>query len=325
MFNGLVNLHDFVVLAEKLRARGAGRIIAKLTNGKAGRVRKTWEHTAGAPTHWWDIPAVVRRWNRLITGDPDLDTYTYVTRTYFAGREELHALSLGCGTGARELVWMKSGGLATLDGYDLSAERIEHASRRAREEGLQDRLRFFSSDVSAIEVGDATYDVIIVEGALHHFAPLRPIMERIRGWMKPAGLLVINEYIGPSRFQWSDRQLAIVNELLAEIPESYRRTWSGGVKRRAYRPGRLSMYLNDPSEAAESAMIVPHMRELFTVIEEKMYGGTILQLLFNGIAHNFLDESDRTMELLQRLFDAEDAALRAGDVGSDFGFFICGR
>jgi hypothetical protein len=83
------------------------------------------------------------------------------------------------------------------------------------------------------------------------------------------------------------------------------------------------MYLNDPSEAAESEKIEPVLREMFDVVEARMYGGTILHILLKDIAWNFLGDDPLTLELLQRCFDTEDRAIASGEVRSDFGVFVC--
>lgn len=323
MFNSLINLHDFVTLAEKAGDLGVRRIVAKLSGGKSDRVEETWRHTSSPPVNWWDVPRIARRWNRLITGDEEIDIYRHVTERYF-GEGGLRALSLGCGAGGREYSWMKAGGIAELDAYDLSSERIAQARSLAAQHGLEHVLRFHIGDAHELELEEGSYDLIVTEGSLHHFSPVRAVAGRIDRWLKPSGLFIVNEYIGPSRFQWSDRQIEITNELLATLPEHYRRRWGNrGIKRKVYRPGRLSMYLNDPSEAAESEKIEPVLREVFDVVEAGMYGGTILHILLKDIAWNFLGDDPLTLELLQRCFDTEDRAIASGEVRSDFGFFVC--
>lgn len=319
MFNGLINLHDAVVLAERLYSMGPRRVIAKLGRSKGGRVAATWTATANAWSSWWEIAAVERRWNLLITGDEDLSPTRYIAARYFDGGELLRAVSLGCGSGARERAWAAACGTMTIDGYDLSASRITAANEGARAEGFADRVRFHVADVHALEIPAASLDVVITEGALHHFAPMDLVVRGIERWLRPGGWFVVNEFVGPSRFQWTDRQLEIVAELLAAMPERYRiKRTTGHVKRRSYRPGRLSMYLNDPSEAAQSAAILPTLRSAFDIVELKEYGGTILQLLFKDIAHNLAPDDPEAQRLLRIAFDEEDRALRTGEITSDF-------
>jgi len=83
------------------------------------------------------------------------------------------------------------------------------------------------------------------------------------------------------------------------------------------------MMLNDPSEAVESSRILPLLNSIFYMEEVREYGGTILHLLFNGIAHNFLKEDDETERILRFCFDAEDMLLKMKEIESDFVIAIC--
>ena len=49
------------------------------------------------------------------------------------------------------------------------------------------------------------------------------ILESVAQALTPGGLLVLIDFVGPSRFQWTDTQFEAVEGLLAQIPEDYRR------------------------------------------------------------------------------------------------------
>jgi hypothetical protein len=147
--------------------------------------------------------------------------------------------------------------------------------------------------------------------------------------LKPTGYLVASEFIGPTRFQWTDRQLEVVNGILAILPPLYRQRWSDGrIKKKAYRPSRLSMMMGDPSEAVESGCIVPLLERHFEVVERRDYGGTIIHPLFDDIAHNFLSEDgeekdEEARRLIELCFYIEDTLLELGHIQSDFALLVC--
>jgi hypothetical protein len=58
-------------------------------------------------------------------------------------------------------------------------------------------------------------------------------------------------------------------------------------------------------------------------LERKEYGGTLLQLIFKDIAHNFINERAETKELLKSIFSVEDELLKKGEIKSDFVFYVC--
>jgi hypothetical protein len=108
------------------------------------------------------------------------------------------------------------------------------------------------------------------------------------------------------------------------IPEEYRKKYfDGRIKKKVHRPGRLSMFLNDLSESGELSLIENVIADQFRVLERKEYGGTLLQLIFKDIAHNFINEKGQTKELLKLIFGIEDEILRNGQIKSDFVFYVC--
>jgi hypothetical protein len=79
----------------------------------------------------------------------------------------------------------------------------------------------------------------------------------------------------------------------------------------------------DPSEAVESSKIEILLYKFFKVVEVKAYGGTILHMLFNGIAHNFLSEERETQHWIDICFEVEDLLLSSGEIRSDFMVAVC--
>ncbi len=323
MFKNLINPYDFVVLYEKIRRSGLSRISSKLTKNNEERVKLSWAHTSDVSSSWWDIPEVNRRWNLLITGSPDIDQYRYVSAKYLYDHS-LNGVSLGCGSGNREIRWVSACKKLRLSCYDISKERIEQAKINAGNADVSSQLNFEVGDVHTLELGVKKNDVVIIEGALHHFHSIVRVLDKVRKSLKDEGIFIVNEYVGPSRFQWTDAQLKAANRVLGMIPEEYRKKYfDGRIKKKVHRPGRLSMFLNDPSESAESHLIENAIAGQFRVLERKEYGGTLLQLIFKDIAHNFIDEKAETKELLSMIFNIEDEMLRKGEIKSDFVFYVC--
>jgi ubiquinone/menaquinone biosynthesis C-methylase UbiE len=324
LFDNLINAHDFRRLA---RQAGRGRfrkVYTTLASRGRERVAQAWAATARPPTNWWDLPAVRARWNTLISGEPGVDHCEYLVRRHLAGRADLDGLSLGCGTGDRELRWARSGIFRRIDAVDVSAPRIAHARRLADQQGVGKLLRFRVCEVLALEERSAVYDVVLAEGSLHHLTPLEEVMRRVDRLLRPEGYFLVNDFVGPTRMQWTERQLEVINGLLAVLPERFRRRYDGrSIKRELIRPSRLSMILSDPSEAVESARILPLLGQAFEVVEVREFGGTVLHMLLSEIAHNFLTDDDETRRALRLCFEAEDLLLQSAELSSDFAVAVC--
>ncbi len=323
MFNNFINYGDFVETWRFARSRGIRpiqrRLLSRFKLHEADVVRAAWDGKTLRPkfTSWMDIPAVRKRINRLTSGEPLVPFYQYVSDRYLKAKAPLTGLALGCGRGSREVLWYGSCDFQRLEAIDISAPLIESARADAKKMGY-DRLFFEPKDVKDMPMAPGTYDVVFGEHSIHHFKNIDALFQSIANSLKPDGLFVVDEYVGPSRFQFSDQVLEIIGQTLLTLPPKFRRRHDGTLKSKVYRPGRLRMILSDPSESVESDSILAALQKNFEAVECKEYGGTILPVLFKDIAMNFMEEDEETEKLLTQCFQAEDESLRKGDISSDF-------
>lgn len=321
----LIRRDDFWLFLEKSRSVGIRRLLAKILRGDRARVEESWSHVTSERSSWWDLDDVMKRWNRLITGDSDVDYQEYVAKKFFRGRKELRAISIGCGTGRKEIGWAATKKFSSITGYDISKSRIQIAQELARRSKWKGRLKFEVGDVHALQFPPASFDVVIFDNSLHHCSPLQPVVDKANQWLSEKGFVVVNEYVGPDRFQWTDKQVALTNALLQVLPERLRRKKDGKLKNRMTRPGALAVRLNDPSEAAESSAILNSLQRRFAVLEVRPYGGTILANLLKDIAHNFSDHTRETRDWLEFLFGVEDRLMEEKVLPSDYVFGVYGK
>lgn len=325
MFNNLININDFTELWRRIKSnpRLLSQIKNKLFSSHQNKVELTWSHTNAVPDKWWFISEFTRRRNLLITSDPLKNYEQYFAEKYLVDGNNYKALSLACGTGSRELQWIKTNKFSSIDAYDLSESRISHARNEAVKQKCDDKLLFNVGNAGSVRLKENYYDLFLGEQSLHHFSPLENILLRIKKSLNSGGLILVNEYAGPDRFQWTEEQVYYANKLLDILPEQYRTYWNSKViKRKIYIPGKLRMLINDPSEAVESSKILFLLKKHFEQIELTNYGGTLLHLVFDGIAHNFFCEDAETKNILQRCIDFEDELLNSGKLKSDFVFAV---
>lgn len=317
----LLHPNDIRLLVEKARSRGSAAF-AGLLRGGTIRTEALWDQADTYPRQWTSIPLIQERLRTAITGSPSKNIPAYIRERYSTPEARWHALSPGCGTGRKELAWVAAGGIALLEGYDISKKRIAEAERLAASAGMTTSTRFTPGDVRTLDLPAASFDLVILDDALHHIAPLAPFLRKAHSWLRPGGLLVVNEYVGPSRFQWTDHQVELANRLLNGMPARLRTRPDGTPRPPVYRPGTLAMRLYDPSEAVDSASILPLVREYFDVAEEKMCGGALLHLVFKDIAHHFLHPDETALGVLAACLATEEEEMNAGRIGSDFAFIV---
>lgn len=200
MFRNWIDIAEPFYLLRRIRRDPLVRekLLRKLRLSRGARIAASWAHTESPPTNWWDIPAVQARWNKMITGDPATRHEQYVVSKYANGKSRLKALSLGCGTGSREVLWARTGVFETIDAYDLSEQRIRAAIRSIGETLEAAIIRYRAADVFGLSLPRGQYDVVLFEHSLHHFSPLDALLLRMRDVLKPGGVLVANEFVGKS-------------------------------------------------------------------------------------------------------------------------------
>ncbi len=325
MLNNLVNRRDATAFARRLH-RSPRWLLRHLSTGSNARARDAWAHTKGKPIHWFDVPAILERQNVLVSGSPDVGYVDYVCQVHLQGRKNLRALSLGCGTGEKEAAWARTGLFSSIVGFDFAQTRIDAARELARREQLDHVLRFDVADAYTVEVQPESLDLVLFDDALHHFTPVDKILQRTREWLRDDGLLFVREFVGPRAFQWTDRQLDAANALLALLPPRLRSDFATGhACQPVERPSRLRMRITDPSEAVESDAILPNVRELFEVVEERPLGGTIVHLAIGDNAGHFINGDAEAAGFLKLMFDVEDALIAAGELPSDHTLIVARR
>lgn len=298
---------DVVDLTHKIRSRGWRYLAMKLKLSSQKRVQATWDATGDAVANWWHIPAVKARWNEKMTGDATMPYETYLAINYLAPRPSGRVLSIGCGNGSHEIKLAQQPGVTHVTGIDLAPKKIEEAQRLAAEAGLTNTT-FLSGDLFTHDLGQHAFDMVLFNSSLHHFHQLENILQqKVPEWLTADGLLVLFEFVGATRFQWPTAQLQAANNVLQSIPEKYRtKIRSGTAKKRIYRPGTWRMRINDPSESIRSADIMPLVHQWYDTVEEKQVAGSLLQLVFQDIAHHFVDPDEEAQQWLHYAFEQED-------------------
>lgn len=319
----IISAGDLIDIYYKFKNSGQSKILSRIFSPLTkSRTARAWNTAlTERQAYWWSIPAVQKRWNFLISGNSNTNYAEYVVKNYLGGKFNLKMLSPGCGTGNKELKFAVFSCFFSIEAFDVSPDRIEIAKRILSGTGYKN-INYFVSDAAGFDYGINKYDVIVFDSFLHHIKNQDRLLEKIRDSLNPGGLLVINEYVGPHRFQFPGEQIKTANEILRTIPSEMRKRWqSDKIKSRIYKPGLLRMFISDPSEAVNSENILSEVRKRFNILEEKPYGGNLLQLVLKDISHNFIKENEKTSGILERLFSIEDDYLKAGHK-SDFVFAV---
>jgi ubiquinone/menaquinone biosynthesis C-methylase UbiE len=301
----------------------AAAIMNSRTDDALKAAAKCWDTTAEARASqpiqgWMDSAIVLETYVQpRITGDARTNWLIGLGQRLPTPRSG-RWLSLGCGAAGQEIFAATHGLFGSMDAYDASPASVEQARKAAEQQGIG-QITFQTADLNRIRLPERTYDVVMMNMSLHHVKQLRPLLTGIRRALKPGGILILNEFVGPRQFQFTDLQLGLVNELLQTLPASLRQDCTTGAPKETYLRLPVEHWnIADPSEAIRSDRILPEVQRQFRVIERIDYGGTILNLLLGHIVHNFDAANEKDVALIRVLAKFEEALIRHGVLPSDF-------
>jgi len=316
-----LSIGDFQDLFHKINSKDFFSILSRLNIFPKKRVKYIWNQNINLNSGWWIIPQVNKRLNKFISGNSEINYQDYFIKKFLSNKKDLILLSPGCGTGSKEKIYAKHSQFKLIECFDISLNRINNAKKSLVDKKITN-MHFSVQDLSTFVFKEEYYDVIVFDMILHHVKNVRTILKKVKNSLKKDGFLVINEYVGPNRFQFSNEQLNVSNRTFENIPLKYKKIFkSNSLKTKIYKPGILRMILSDHTEAVNSDQILPVLNDMFTLIEHKPYGGNILHLIFNKIAHNFIDDGKETNKLLNYIFSEEDEFLHSIKQ-SDFVFSV---
>lgn len=280
----------------------------RAARAEAAAAREFWD--AGAPgepedRYWGSQPLVRRAINRRVTGDPNRWPMEWFADRYVPTPLPL-GLSVGCGTGLLERDVFAKGICERINGVDFSPEAIAEARRGAEEAGLARRLDYRVEDINAIRLPRHRYDIVFFHGSLHHIRNVEHVLEEARQSLTPGGLLFLDEYMGPARAEWTDAHWGFAKSAFDALPDDLKN-----------RPDlAIPLPMDDPSESIRSSSILPAVRRLFEVVEDRPYGGNILWFVFPCMDMARLRDDETGV--LSRLIGLEDHLLERRWVESYF-------
>jgi SAM-dependent methyltransferase len=265
-----------------------------------------------AELSWMAALPVGLHLNERSTGHPARDWLTAWAPRFMPGHD-LRVLVLGCGEGWLERALSRHEWIARIEACDFAADAVARAQALA-----PPKVGYRVLDLNRDAI-DGVYDVIVAHQVLHHVENLERAFDEIARALAPEGTLLVNEYVGPNRFQYGDDVDAILNRLLRALPAYLRRSaLTGQTYEAKLRPTVAEMIRNDPTEAVRAEELLPMLAARFDVFERRDLGGTILQHLLYDIALNFRFEDPLARSLLELLCLFEGTLVDEGRIGSDF-------
>jgi SAM-dependent methyltransferase len=258
--------------------------------------------TVGDPSDYMTYPFIWRlAAGRRLTGRMDANPNDELALTFMVPPIK-KMLAIGSGLASSEEWYVACGYVEHCTAFEMSEVAVERAKERLKAAGLAEKLDMRAGDVRKAGLMPGTFDCVFVQAAIHHFFDIEDMFAFMHSMLKPGGIIVYDEYVGPDHMILEDKTLDLMDEINACLDPNYRRHYiTGEVRDTVERPTREQMIAFDPSEAVHSSQILPLTYRYFDVLQRKDYGGLVLRPFLTGILQNFNFDTNRRDETVARL------------------------
>jgi SAM-dependent methyltransferase len=173
---------------------------------------------------WWQSPHIIRHINKKIAGLTIGGIFSGLTQRAkeMAGHccPFSRGVSVGCGNGQKEITLIRQGLVSSFELYELSEVRVEQGRKLARKLGVEDRVNFYIGDAFEIVKDIESFDFVHWNNSLHHMLDVEASIKWSYNVLSKEDVYM-DDYVGPSRFQWSDKMLEMVSKVRGVLPENY--------------------------------------------------------------------------------------------------------
>ncbi len=264
-----------------------------------GAVARYWDENrekAKDPGYWMAHPLCRQAINRRVSGNPHEWPLDWFKRVH-AARPFERGVSWGCGLGAFERAAIRTGIVREVDAFDVSEASLADARREAASEGIED-IHYRVGNFDDPGLPRRRYDIVFFHASLHHVGALERLFRRLSFSLKRRGAVYVDEYVGPSRGEWTREKLRPAQALLDRLPAE-------GKSRSQI---ELPIEMNDPSEAIRSSEIPRFLRDFFDIFEWRPYGGQVVDLVMPCLQAAWA-ASDEGLRHLQAMLAIEEDEL----------------
>jgi ubiquinone/menaquinone biosynthesis C-methylase UbiE len=273
--------------------------------------------TANKYLRWWQCDHIVRAINERVCGEPisgvSEGLYRLVKQRFPERLPAARAISVGAGTGEKEMNALDRGITSHFDLYEVAEHCIVQGRQMARDRGLERQVEFHLANAFEAVKGEGLYDMVFWNQALHHMADARGAVVWSARVLRPGGLFVMDDYVGATRMQWPDEMLDYSTRFRAGLPAAYLASpvtpgLIHGVT--CGRPDEDDLIAYDPSECADSANILPAINDYFPRVEVILTGGGVYHCGLSDVLHNIMEAGDTAQ--LDRALELDWQAVASG-------------
>jgi SAM-dependent methyltransferase len=266
-----------------------------------GDLACTQESVAADPIDYTQHPFLYRLSTaQRITGDPEGNPLMEVAKQFLVPSAK-KMLAVGSGLAFAEESLARGNFVEKVVAFEASEVAVTSARERFAIAGLADRIDIRCGDVMEAQLSDCEFDLVFVQAAIHHFYNIEEMFELFHRVLKPGGLIIYDEYVGPDHHMYEDHVMQTLDEINECLAPQFRHDVLRNSVREEVPSATLEWMMQmDPSEGVHASLILPLTYKFFDVVQRIDYGGTVMRPFFVGILPNFdfNDPKDQTIASL---------------------------
>jgi SAM-dependent methyltransferase len=284
-----------------------------------------------AKRYWYQHPVVLKHYRDLVVKSQEAITKKPINlylQANYPNRVFENALSIGCGSAHKEMQMVLDGIVGKFDLYELSGNVIKAGESTADNMGIRDKIQFYKEDIFSTDTSasEGQYDLVHWDNALHHMFSVKDAIRLSRRMLKPGGVLVIDDYVGPSYMQVSEEVYKFADSVRSLLEEKYLKNNTADKDKFPLLPKSpripVQAFLDtDPSEMADAGNILPEIYQQCTGARVIKTGGVLYFLGLRPLFGNFDENNERDVARLKSLLSLDEWF--TNETGHTFHAFIC--
>jgi SAM-dependent methyltransferase len=198
----------------------------------------------------------------------------------------------------------------TLVCTDISEGALARGRDAVRGSELEKCVQFLAHDINrGLPPGE--FDAVIANQSLHHVVGLEALYDSIRVRLAGGGVFVVSDMIGRNGHQRWPEARAVLEPFWAELPDSHKHHALLNRLEREFQDWDCS---KEGFEGIRAEEVLPELLKRFHARSFLAWGNIIDVFIDRGFGHNFRAREDWELRFIDRVHEADAAAIAAGTI-----------
>lgn len=254
--------------------------------------------------------------SKRITGDEEVTPLLMIANQYLVPAAK-SMLALGPDMDIACEFLLRDGFVDRLVAVSSSPAATKKIKKREKKSSQSDRIEIVDTDFLQKDPLQRKFDVIYAPAAISFFESAEKMLIFFHQRLKPSGILILDEYVGPKDQEYEPAVLDALNSINQCLEPRLRHDVLQVGLRDEIAPASKSIRKNKTSTTNnKSEEILRFTYQYFDIDFRQDYGGTLMRALFSGILPNFNFDDDRDKTVANLIIHLEDSLFQRGEIPS---------